>query len=85
MINAPTEIARPERPVAQAGDAKMSELYGKTAAAYGYNKNKRDGGLMSSGADWKNSQQSSTNKSNPTRGKNNDNGNNINTREKKYA
>jgi len=80
MIEAPKEIARPERPVAQATDAKARELYGNTATAYGYNKNKRDGALMSSGADWKNSSQSATNKANPTKGKNADNGA-VNTRE----
>lgn len=84
MIEAPKEIARPERPVAQATDAKARELYGNTATAYGYNKNKRDGALMSSGADWKNSSQSATNKANPTKGKNADNGA-VNTREQKYA
>ena len=57
MIRAPKEIARPERPVAEANDAKAKELYGNTATAYGYNKAKRDGALMSSGADWKNTQQ----------------------------
>jgi len=84
MIEAPKEIARPERPVAQAPDAKARELYGNTATAYGYNKNKRDGALMSSGADWRNSSQSATNKANPTKGKNADTGA-VNTREKKYA
>ena len=54
MIAAPKEVARPERAVAQAADAKARELYGNTATAYGYNKNKRDGALMTSGADWKN-------------------------------
>lgn len=54
MIEAPKEIARPERPVADARDAKAREVYGNSATAYGYNKNKRDGALMSAGADWTN-------------------------------
>ena len=54
MIEAPKAVARPERAVAAAPDAKARELYGNTATAWGYNKNKRDGALMSSGADWKN-------------------------------
>jgi hypothetical protein len=54
MISAPTAVARPDRNAANASDAKAKELYGNTATAYGYNKNKRDGALMSSGADWKN-------------------------------
>lgn len=70
MITAPTAIARPERPVADARDAKAKEVYGNSATAYGYNKNKRDGALMSSGADWTNSQQTSTNKASPTKGRN---------------
>lgn len=53
-ISAPKQIARPERPIASAADAKAREVYGNSAATYGYNKNKRDGQLMSSGADWKN-------------------------------
>lgn len=54
MIAAPTEIARPQQPVKDAMEAKFKELYGKTAEIYGYQKNKRDGALMTSGADWKN-------------------------------
>lgn len=54
MIAAPTAIARPERPVKDAMEAKFKELYGKTAEIYGYKKNQRDGALMTSGADWKN-------------------------------
>lgn len=83
MIEAPKAIARPERPVADARDAKAREVYGNSATAYGFNKNKRDGALMSAGADWTNSQQSSVNKASPTKGRNQDNGNN--TRDKKYA
>ena len=36
--------------------AKAREVYGNSATAYGFNKNKRDGALMSAGADWTNSQ-----------------------------
>ena len=54
MIEAPKAVARPERAAQAAPDAKARELYGNSATAYGYNKNKRDGALMSSGADWKN-------------------------------
>ena len=82
MIQAPKEIARPERPVAQADDAKARELYGNTATAYGYNKAKRDGALMSSGADWKNTQQQSINRASPMKGKNQ--GGDVNSREVKY-
>ena len=57
MINAPKEIARPERAADAAEDRKAKELYGNTATAYGYNKNKRDGGLMSANGDWRNTQQ----------------------------
>ena len=82
MINAPMAVARPERPVANAADAKARELYGKTADAYGYQKNKRDGALMSSGADWKNTGSSAFNASSPMKGKNNQG--ELNTRDKKY-
>ena len=40
---------------------------------------------MSSGADWRNTQMTATNKANPTSGKNADDGQAVNTREKKYA
>lgn len=83
MIEAPKAVARPERPVAAAQDAKAKELYGNTATAYGYNKNKRDGALMSSGADWKNSGTSSFNQSSPMKGKNRGDAA-VDTREKKY-
>ena len=82
MINAPKEIARPERPVADARDAKAREVYGNSATAYGFNKNKRDGALMSAGADWTNSQQSAVNKASPQKGRNQEGG--ANTRDKKY-
>ena len=83
MIEAPKAIARPERPVADARDAKAREVYGNSATAYGYNKNKRDGALMSAGADWTNSQQSSVNKASESKGRNQDKGDS--TRDKKYA
>ncbi len=82
MIDAPKELARPERKVQQAPDAKARELYGNTATAYGYNKNKRDGALMTSGADWKNSGQQATNNASPQKGRKGGDG--VNTREKKY-
>ena len=56
MIEAPKALHRPERAVADARDAKAREVYGNSATAYGFNKNKRDGALMSAGADWTNSQ-----------------------------
>lgn len=83
MIEAPKEIARPERPVADARDAKAREIYGNSATAYGFNKNKRDGALMSAGADWTNTQQSSVNQASPQKGRNQETG--ANTRDKKYA
>jgi hypothetical protein len=83
MIEAPKEIARPERPVADARDAKAREVYGNSATAYGYNKNKRDGALMSAGADWTNTQQSSVNNASLQKGRNQENG--ADTRDKKYA
>jgi len=70
MIAAPKKLHRPERPAADARDAKAREVHGNSATAYGYNKNKRDGALMSAGADWTNSGQSSVNKSSPLKGKN---------------
>jgi len=83
MIEAPKEIARPERACQAAPDAKARELYGNTATAFGYNKNKRDGALMTSGADWKNTGQQATNHSSPSKNRNQDAG--VDTREKKYA
>ena len=83
MIAAKPEPFRPERPQDGAPDAKAKELYGATANAYGYSKNKRDGALMSSGADWKNTGQQSINTSSPMKGKNQARGND--TRESKYA
>jgi len=41
MIEAPKEIARPERPVQAAADAKAREVFGNSAAIYGYNKEKK--------------------------------------------
>ena len=75
-------MARPERACADASDAKARELYGNTASAYGHNKNKRDGALMSSGADWKNTGQQAVNKSSPMKGKNQEGA--LNIRDKKY-
>jgi|Transcript_15866 hypothetical protein len=84
MIDAPKQVARPERPATAAPDAKARELYGNTAAAYGYNKGKRDGALMSSNADWKNTQQKSFNSgASPMKNRNQlDDG--VDTRQKKY-
>jgi len=84
MIAAPKEVARPEKNAPNASDAKAKELYGNTAVAYGYNKGKRDGALMSSGADWKNTGQSATNKGSPMKGKNKMGEGAVDTREKKY-
>ena len=82
MIEAPKELYRPERKDAEACSAKAKELYGKTADVYGYTKGKKDGALMTSGADWKNTGMQSTNKASPVKGKNNDNG--MGTRDRKY-
>ena len=55
MIEAPKEVARPERPMASAQEAKARFIYGDSASIHGYNKNsKKDGAIMSSNADWKN-------------------------------
>lgn len=83
MVEAPKALYRPEKPVADMRDAKAKEVYGNSATAYGFNKNKRDGALMSAGADWTNSGQSSVNKSSPLKGKNVARG--ASTRDSKYA
>lgn len=71
MIEAPKKVARPERPVTGAAEAKAREVYGNSATAYGYNKGKRDGALMSANGDWKNSQSKMTNSgSSPMKGRN---------------
>lgn len=62
MIEAPKEVAQPRLYQQSASEAKAREIYGDAAATYGYSKVKRDGALMSSGADWKNTQSTSTNK-----------------------
>jgi len=64
-----------------ADQRKAQELYGATATAYGTNP-KKDGALMCSGANWKNSNQQATNQSSPTKGKNLDQGHS--TKDKKY-
>lgn len=83
MIDAPKEIYRPEKKTKDASSAKAGELYGKTADAYGFNKAKKDGALMTSAADWKNSHQQATNKSSPVKGKNMDTG--ADSKHRKYA
>jgi len=74
MIEAPKAVARPERPVADARDAKAKEVHGNSATAYGYNKNKRDGALMSSGG-----------MANGARAEPNNQAGTDDTRDKKYA
>lgn len=55
MIEPPKKVARPERPMTAAHETKARSLYGESADIYGINKGgKRDGALMSSKADWKN-------------------------------
>ena len=84
MIQAPKKLHRPERPTTAAAEAKAREVYGNSASAYGYNKGKRDGALMSANGDWMNSQSKMTNSGNsPMKGRNNDGGV-VDTREKKY-
>ena len=80
MIQAPKEVARPERAVQAAPELKARELYGNTATAFGYNKNKRDGALMSSSADWKNTNCQAFNQASPTKGHNAE----ASTKDKKY-
>lgn len=82
MINEPKEVARPERPIDDAATARAKEVYGKSAELYGFNKNKKDGSLMASGADWRNVHQQSTNHSSPCKGKNIENG--LGTKDRKY-
>ena len=82
MIAKPTKVARPERPVQDAASAKAREVYGKSADIYGFSKNKRDGGLMSSGADWKNCYQAQTNQASPMKQVNQDKG--VASRDRKY-
>ena len=85
MIAKPKELFRPEQKKPGAPDAKARELYGATADAYGFNKGKRDGALMSANGDWKNSQQKSFNSgSSPMKGRNAVNDDGVDTRQKKY-
>jgi hypothetical protein len=44
-----------------AAELKAREIHGEAAVKYGMNANKRDGALMSSNADWKNTQIDSSN------------------------
>lgn len=69
MIAAPKKVVQPELTQQTAAAAKAREIYGDSAVTYGYNKNKRDGALMSSGADWKNVQSTGLNQ-NATAGMN---------------
>lgn len=82
MINEPKEIARPEKPISDAPTAKARELYGQTAEVYGFQKGKKDGALMTSGADWRNTYQQATNKASPVKGKNLENG--LQCKDRKY-
>lgn len=52
-------------------EAKARELYGESATKYGIRQTKRDGALMSAGADWKNTQMDSTNMASPCKAMNN--------------
>lgn len=55
MIRQPKTVAREEQaPSFDANAAKARELHGESATKYGVQTQKRDGGLMCSGADWKN-------------------------------
>ena len=57
-------------PQATAAMAKARELYGDSVDKFGVNVNKRDGALMSSCADWKNTQIDSSNMASPSKKKN---------------
>ena len=46
-------------------EAKAREIHGDSAARYGINASKRDGALMASNADWKNTQIDATNQASP--------------------
>lgn len=61
---------------------KTQELYGATATAWGTNKAKKDGSLMCSGADWTNTNQSSTNLASPKKGCNDEKG--LQSKDRKY-
>lgn len=62
MIEAPKRVAQPQIYQPTAHEYKAREIYGDAAATYGYSKQKRDGALMTSGADWKNTQNPGLNK-----------------------
>ena len=49
-----TKVEMREQPNLNANDLKAREIHGASAAKYGTNSKKRDGGLMCAGGDWKN-------------------------------
>ena len=81
MIEAPKAVHRPEKKMNDAQTAKAKELYGRTADVYGFQKGKKDGALMTSAADWKNSNMQMTNKAN-TSNKTGENG--LDSRDRKF-
>lgn len=64
-----------------ADQRKAAELHGASALAYGTGP-KKDGALMSTGTDWRNSQVQTTNMASPQKGANMDKG--TNHKDKKY-
>ena len=84
MIEKPKEIFRPERPATAAAENKAREVHGNSANAYGYNKGKRDGQLMSATGDWKNAASKINNSGNsPMKNRNNRDGD-VDARGKKH-
>lgn len=67
LIEAPKNSVRLEQYQPTAAEAKARQLYGDTAAKYGYAQVKRDGALMSSGADWKDTRKMGINKNMTTK------------------
>jgi hypothetical protein len=63
--------------------SKARELYGESVDKFGVNMNKRDGALMSAGADWKNTQVDSSNMASPMKKKNMESGNDR--KDRKYG
>ena len=70
-------------PVSTAAMAKAREIYGDSDDKHGVNMNKRDGALMSSCADWKNTQVDSSNMASPNKKKNLETGNDR--KDRKYG
>jgi hypothetical protein len=63
--------------------SKARELYGESVDKFGVNMNKKDGALMSAGADWKNTQVDSSNMASPMKKKNMESGNDR--KDRKYG